>query len=151
MPVCINEAISSRLSWFCMKMQGLPCMACLVEAPCETGEAVNRIMYFIILMRMSRKLLINSKEFWIKWYLSTLRLRQNGHHGVDNTFKCFFLNENVRILIEISLKFYSKGLINNIPATIQVMAWCQPGNKPLSGPMMISLLMHNMHHSASMH
>ena len=31
------------------------------------------------------------------WCLNTLRLRQNGHHFADNTFKCIFLNENVSI------------------------------------------------------
>ena len=29
-----------------------------------------------------------------------------------------------------------------IPALVQIMAWCRPGNKPLSEPMMLSLLMH---------
>ena len=32
--------------------------------------------------------------------------------------------------------------INNIPALVQVMAWHQLGNKPLSEPMMVRLLMH---------
>ena len=27
----------------------------------------------------------------------------------------------------------------NIPASVQIMAWCQPGDKPLSAPMMVSL------------
>ena len=34
----------------------------------------------------------------------------------------------------ISLKFVSKGLINNIPALVQIMAWHQQGGKPLSEP-----------------
>ena len=38
--------------------------------------------------------------------------------------------------------FLSKCPINNIPALVQIMAWCRPGNKPLSEPMMASLLMH---------
>ena len=32
--------------------------------------------------------------------------------------------------------------INNIPALVQIMAWCRLGDKPLSEPMMVSLLMH---------
>ena len=32
--------------------------------------------------------------------------------------------------------------INNIPALVQIMAWCRPGDKPLSEPMVVSLLMH---------
>ena len=35
----------------------------------------------------------------------TLTLRQNGHHFPDDIFKCISLNENVWILIKISLKF----------------------------------------------
>ena len=32
--------------------------------------------------------------------------------------------------------------INNIPALVQIMVWRQPGDKPLSEPMMVSLLRH---------
>ena len=38
----------------------------------------------------------------------------------DNIFKCIFLNENVWISINISLKFVPKGPINNIPALVQI-------------------------------
>ena len=53
-----------------------------------------------------------------------------------------FLNENVLISFEISLKFIPKGPINNTPALVQIMAWCQPGDKPLFEPMMVISLMH---------
>ena len=33
--------------------------------------------------------------------------------------------------IEISLKFVPKGLINNILALVQIMAWRRPGEKPI--------------------
>ena len=62
--------------------------------------------------------------------------------ATDNIFKCIFLNENVWISNNFSLKFVFEGLINNIPALVQTMAWCRPGNKPLSEPMMVSFLMH---------
>ena len=52
---------------------------------------------------------------------NTLRPRQNGRHFVDDTFKRIFVNENVKISINISLKFVPKGLINNIPALVQIM------------------------------
>ena len=53
------------------------------------------------------------------WCLvNILRLRQNGCHFADDTFKRILLNENVRISIKISLKFVPKGLINNIPALV---------------------------------
>ena len=74
--------------------------------------------------------------------LNTLRPRQNGRHFADAIFKCIFLNENVWIPIKISLKFVPKGPINNIPALVQIMAWCRPGDKPLSEPMMVRLKTH---------
>ena len=73
---------------------------------------------------------------------NTLRQRQNGCHFTDDIFKPIFLNENIRILIEISLKFVSKVPVNNIPALVQIMAWHRPGNKPLSEPTMVCLLTH---------
>ena len=75
----------------------------------------------------------------IKW-LNTLRLRQNGRHFADDPFKCIFLNENVWISLRISLKFVPRVRINNIPPLVPIMAWCWSGDKPLSKPMMVSLL-----------
>ena len=74
--------------------------------------------------------------------VNTLRPRQNGRHLADDIFKRIFLNENIWIPNKISLKFVLKGSINNIPALVQIMAWRLPGDKPLSEPMMVSLLMH---------
>ena len=72
---------------------------------------------------------------------NTLRLRQNGHHFPDDIFKYIFLNENVWISIKISLKVVPNGPINNnIPALVQIMDWRPPCDKPLSEPMMVSLL-----------
>ena len=75
-------------------------------------------------------------------FLNTLRPRQNGRHFRDDSFKWIILDENVWISIEVSLKFVPKGLINNIPALVQIMAGRRPGDKPLSEPMMVSLLTH---------
>ena len=47
------------------------------------------------------------------------------------------MNEKFCVLIKISLKYGPNGLINNNPALIHSMAWCQPDNKPLSEPMML--------------
>ena len=75
-------------------------------------------------------------------WVNTLRPRQNGRRFADDTFKCISLNENARISIKISLKFVPKGLVNNNPALVQIMAWRRSGDKPLSEPMMVSLLTH---------
>ena len=77
------------------------------------------------------------------WHVfKTLRPRQNGSHFADDTFNSMFVNENVRISIKFSLKFVPKGLINNIPSLVQIMAWHRWGDKPLSEPMMVRLLTH---------
>ena len=76
------------------------------------------------------------------YQLNSLRPRQNERHFADDTFKRIFVNENVRILIEISVKFVPNGPINNIPALVQIMAWRRPGDKPLSEPMLVCLPTH---------
>ena len=75
-------------------------------------------------------------------HFNTLRPRQNGRHFPDDIFNCIFLNENIRISLEISLKFAPRRLMNNIPALVQIMGWCRSGDKPLSEPMVVSLLTH---------
>ena len=49
---------------------------------------------------------------------NTLRPRQNGRHFADDILKCIFLNENVWIRIEISLKFVPKGPIDKFAALV---------------------------------
>ena len=57
---------------------------------------------------------------------STLRPRQNGGHFPDDILRCIFWNENVWISIKISPKSVPEGPNNNIPALVQIMAWCRP-------------------------
>ena len=64
-------------------------------------------------------------------------------------FKRIFLNENIWIPMQISLKFVPKGSINYIPVLVQIMAWRRLGDKPLSEPMMVSFTDAYMRHSAS--
>ena len=75
-------------------------------------------------------------------YLNSLRPRQKGRLFADDTFKRIFLNENIRIVTKNSLKFVLKGLINNIPTLVLIMAWRRPGDKPLSEPMLVRSLTH---------
>ena len=84
----------------------------------------------------------NVGSHWSVGSLNTLGPRQNGRHFADDTFKRIFMNENVRISIKISLKFVPMGPINNFQALVQIMAWHCPGDKPLSEPMLVSLLTH---------
>ena len=78
----------------------------------------------------------------IKRYINTLRPRRNEQHFAGDIFKRIFFNENVWISIKISLKFVPNGPINNIPALVQIMAWCRLGDKPLSELMVVSLPTH---------
>ena len=78
---------------------------------------------------------------WPKWF-NSLRPRQNGRLFADDTFKRIFLNENIRISTKNPLKFVPKGLMNNIPALVLIMAWRRPGDMPLSEPMLVRSLTH---------
>ena len=80
----------------------------------------------------------------ITWpiFLNSLRPRRNRRHFADAIFKCIFLNENEWISLRFSLKFVNRVRINNIPSLVQIMTWRRPGDKPLSEPIMVSLLMH---------
>ena len=77
-------------------------------------------------------------------HINSLRPRRSRRHFADAIFRRIFFKENVRVSIKISLKFVpkAKGPINNNPALVQIMAWCRSGDKPLSKPMMVSLLTH---------
>ena len=68
----------------------------------------------------------------------SLRPAQTGYF--PHTFKWIFLYENVWNSIKISLNFVLRCPINNIAALVQIMALRLPCNKPLSEPMMISLV-----------
>ena len=100
---------------------------------------VSMISSMFLLIRHNSKLLPRFCK--ISWD-QHIEAKKNGCHFTDNTFKCIFLNENVGDSIKISLKFVRKSPVDNIPALGQIMAWCRPGNKPLSEPMMVTLPMH---------
>ena len=75
--------------------------------------------------------------------LNTLPTRQNGRLFADDSLELIFLYQNCCILLQISLTFVPKGSIDNKPALVQIMAWRQTANNPLSEPKQVysSLLM----------
>ena len=81
-------------------------------------------------------------------FINTLRPRQGRCHFTDNVFKYVFLNENFWISNKISLKYVPWGIIDNMAALVQVMAWYTASNKPLSEPVMLYLTDAYMRHSA---
>ena len=74
----------------------------------------------------------NTRTTLLCLIINTLRPRQNGRHLADDVFKSIFFNENVRISVEISLKFVPTCPINNTPALVQIMSWRRRGDKPIS-------------------
>ena len=77
--------------------------------------------------------------------ISHIWLTHWGWDKMDAIFQTTFSNgfswmKMYEFFIKISLKFVSKGLVNNIPALVQIMACRRPGDKPLSEPMMVRLL-----------
>ena len=54
------------------------------------------------------------------------------------------------IMIETSLNFVPYGPIHDMPTLIQIMAWRQSGDKPLSDSIMAYFTDAYMRHSASM-
>ena len=75
-----------------------------------------------------------------KYDIITTRPRRNEQHFADDIFKHIFFNENVWISITISLKFVPMGLINDIPALVQIMVWRRLGDRPFSETLMVKLL-----------
>ena len=57
-------------------------------------------------------------------------------------FQMHFLKRKCTFFTTISLNFVLNGPINNILALVRIMAWRRPGDKPLSEPMVVSLLTH---------
>ena len=68
-------------------------------------------------------------------FLTHLTLDKMATIVADDNFKCIFLNENNKIPIRFSLKFFWSP-IDNKPALVQVTAWRRTGDKPLPEPIL---------------
>ena len=85
-------------------------------------------------------------KYWFRKWLGAIRQQAITWANVDlvlcrhmvghNELKCIFVNENLN-LNKISLKYNPMGLIDNMAALVQIMAWRQTGDKPLSEPMSV--------------
>ena len=87
-------------------------------------------------------LVVHKEGCQVPIHLNLLRPRQNSRRFAADIFNCIFLNENVCISINISIKFVPKVRINYIPALVRIMPWHRPGDNLLSEPITVSLLMH---------
>ena len=84
------------------------------------GYSTSVHCWLLKLLSRSKPMLDSIQEVYkiFIMHVNSLRLRWNRCHSADDIFKCIFLNENVLILNDISLKFIPKGPINNILALI---------------------------------
>ena len=68
----------------------------------------------------------------------------------DNIFKCISSNENARIVIQISLKFFPMGSNDNKSALAQIIAWCRTYGKPLPEQILTQFTDEYMRHKGEM-
>ena len=89
-------------------------------------------IYIIILHWLKTVLLIykEGKNPWsmlwptMTWVrvINIIRLKQNGHHFADKTYKLLSLIAHSCILIKISMKFVPKGPVDPKPSLVQIIA-----------------------------
>ena len=85
----------------------------------------NYIFEYMVILGLNS---INQTQLWLIYaILNTLRPLQDDNYFADDIFKCIFSNENVWISLKISVKFVPKVIINNIPRSVQIMAWRDQG------------------------
>ena len=87
-----------------------------------------------------------ARQGLIRCYDNLMFLTQWGQVKMDAIFQtssnAFSWMKMFEFRLELSLNFVSKVPIDNKPASVQIMAWRRPGDKPLSEPMMASLPTH---------
>ena len=83
-------------------------------------------------------------RFGLGFILTLTAIGSFYYHGLAAvlTWISNYIHYKVWNWIKISLKFVPRGPINNIRALVHIMAWRRLGDKPLSEPMMVSLLTH---------
>ena len=100
---------------------------------------VIRLLDYYWAIHLSKRLMAGMMTTWSLTHWGRDEMDQ---HFADDIFKRIFLKQNVWNSFKMRLKFAPKGLINNIPVLVQIMAWRRTGEKPLSEPMMVSLPTH---------
>ena len=67
---------------------------------------------------------------------------KNGNHFPYDIFKRIFLNGYALITTNISLNLVHYIQVEYNPALVHIIAWCRPGDEPLSEAMVVTLPMH---------
>ena len=134
--------VTQKINSICWRHQAMVDKIYLIYKPTAAPLHRKELMWHKTLQTYQEVPELGWKRSESRYIFTTSRLGQNSHHFPGDIFKCIFLNENVWLSIEISLKFVPMGPINNIPAFVQIMVWRRTGDKPLSELMMFSLPSH---------
>ena len=121
-----HDAYSTRKDRNLSTAQDRPCLGQWkdVSSPCCSTEDRVPMNYI-------------NRHRWLKGPVITLRPRQSGRHFAGDILNAFFLNETLRTLIWITLKFVPNDPINDNPSLIEIMAWRRTGDKPFSETMTV--------------
>ena len=113
-----------------------------IKASSKSGCAIgNTSMNSVV--HISKIMSVQSYSRFHHFWMCLTHWGQNKNGGQFTIiFKPIYSNEKKIYLIQISLKYFPKVPINNMPILVQIMAWCQPGYNPPSEPIMVSLLIH---------
>ena len=127
-----------------------------ITTPYTRCQWVKSVRSLILWLRNNDMVLF--MKIWCKatasfdWLFFLPQIMSFTHWGRDKmaavTSQTTFSNEfSWMKMYEYRLRFHwslflMQGPINNIPALVQIMAWRRPGDKPLSGPMMVRLPTH---------
>ena len=105
---------------------------------------VKNIEYTPSVASSGTTLKLFSIETWWQVCLFPISLSHWGRDKMAAIFQTTFSNAFLWMkMCEFRLRFHWILFpINNISALVQIMAWRRPGDKPLSEPMMVSLLTH---------
>ena len=105
----------------------------------QNHDTLDQFMDFVAIRRTRPLEMISTAFKIIAGFLgnvcSKCPLIEIDHHIAGDTFSCILVNEKFCIVMKMSLKLVPMGPINNIPALVQIMAWCRLGAKSLSEPM----------------
>ena len=153
----VNWNLSNKLPWnsnknsyIFIKENTFEMVICQIASILSWPQYYNHGLTLICIRY--RRLPLNRASLYMQWYICiiTLRPRQDGRHFAADIVICIFFNENFRTLNKILLKYVSKGLFNNVAAIVQIIMWCQTGNKSLSEAMLQYFIATYMHHLVSM-
>ena len=76
--------------------------------------------------------------FWTHWGRDKMvAIRRRNFQMNFLEWKCMNIESNFT-------EVFPQGPINNIPALVQITAWCLPGDKPFSGPIIVTLPEHRV-------